>query len=243
MSVDVYQGPGASALMRDAAIRELGGVAQPGLNPLGTFAGEPIPGIPYNLAKQRPKIYFVNHSRTRMRQVVKFGVSFRRGARQALAGDKTYKAEFVGPQAIYDEVREGRDMNVYETRIVPATYRFMHNGRWYYIKPAPEDDPENPEPMLVTDDGVWDYFMGNFEHMRSPDRSVREAAQLRLTGTWPSPQKHNPVFRAVYVDGDEHGIEEIDNPFGYIEIRRVIEKEAPQTIDRDFVSAADLVEG
>lgn len=242
MSVEAYQGPGPSALMRDAAIRELGGINASGTRPLGTVAGEPIPGLPYNAPYTRPKIYFVNHSRTVERQVVKYGVSFRRGARQALAGDKTLKSEFVGPQAIYDEVKEGRDMNVYEMKILPATFRFMHNSRWYYIKPAPSADVE-PEPMLVTDDGVWDLFMGNYQAMHDPDPRKREEAVLRLSGMWPAPYKHNPVFRAVYQEGDEQLVEELDNPFGYIEIRRVIEKEAPQTIDRDFMTALDLVEG
>jgi hypothetical protein len=233
--------------MRDAAIRDLGSAAQAGARPLGTLAGEPIPGLPYNAPGVRPKIYFINHSRTKARNVVKFGVSFRRGARQAMAGDKVLKAEFVGPQAVYDEVKEGRDMNVYEHKIVPAVYRFQHNNRWYYIKPAPEDDPENPEPMLVVDDGVWDRFMGNYQQMHSQDARERDAALLRLTGMWPAPYTRNPVFKAVYQEGDETLVEDVGDEsrqeFGYIEIRRVIEKEAPQTVDRDFVTALDLVEG
>jgi len=242
MSVDAYQGPGPSALMRDAAIRELGGISNPGQNPLGTVAGDPTPGIPYNLPASRPKIYFVNHSRTQPRLVVKFPVSFRRGGRQALAGDPALRKEYVGPQAIYDEVREGRDMNVYESKIVPATYRFLHNNRWYYIPPA-KSEAEEPVPVLVTDDGVWDLFMGNYQAMHSSDRIERDNALLRLNGMWPAPFKRNPVCRARYQDGEESIVEELANEFGYIEIQRVIEREAPQTIDRAFVTAADLVEG
>lgn len=208
-------------------------------NPLGRGQGDPNLSLPFNASATRPRVYIVNNSATKERRIVKIAVSGRRGAREALQADPDLRKDFT-PQGIYDEVNKGVDMNVYQDGVIkPVVLKVTFNGEKFFIYPAKTDKDgkivEKAEPHLVPE-GVWDLYLGNYERMHSDDQFVVGEEATRLAVTWT--QRRNPVYGYV----DEHGRYSTDNPFGFCEFVRVVEKEAPHKIDRDFISALDLVE-
>lgn len=212
--------------------------------PLGQGPGDPNLALPFNATAIRPRVYIVNRSATQPRRIVKVAVSGRRGAREALMADELLRKDFT-PQGIYDEANKGADMNVYEDGIIkPVVLRVTFNSEPFFIYPAKcktdKDGKvleiiEKEEPHLVPD-GVWDLYLGNYDRMHSDDHRVVGTEAERLAVTWT--QRRNPVFQYH----DELGKHLTDNPFGFVEFIRVVEKEAPQRVDQSFVTAMDLVE-
>lgn len=199
--------------------------------PLGLGDGEGTLQQPFNARPVNAQVFLINHSATQTRKFVKLAVSERRGADEALLADKEltkiYNVETLSRAA------GRRDMNVYVSKVQPVVYRVIFDSQPFYITYAKgESDP----PRCLVPEGVWDQFMGNYERMHSDDpRVVSEEAQ-RLALLWQG--RHNPILRIT-----ENGETTTrDNPYGYLEIVRIVQTEAPQSLDRDFVTAADFLE-
>lgn len=213
-------------------------------NPLGHLPGEANLQTPFNATARRPKIYVVNHSAMRARKVIKAAVSWRQGADEALLKSPDLKKAGYTVDTLYNEARR-RDMNLYEVKIAPAVFKITWDGEDYFIPPAPhhiEDGKvvvDGEAPVELIPEGAWDFFLGNYEQMHSRDHRERDDAAQRLATYWQ--KRHNPVFKVVDETGD--GIVERQNPYGFLEFRRVIEKEAPHQLDKPFLTALELVEG
>ena len=206
-------------------------------NPLGTAVNEANLQTPFNATGVRPKVYVVNHSGVRTRRVVKVGVSEYRGADEALRESKDLRARGWNVDTLTREARR-RDMNLYEDVIKPIVWAIPFDGRTYYIPPAKFDEDGNViEGLELVPDGVWDFYLGNYDKMHSPDHREREDAAKRVALYWS--HRKNPVL----IEDDNGQVTQRDNPFGFLEFRRVIEREAPQQITREFMTAYDLVEG
>jgi len=182
-------------------------------------------------------IFIVNHSRTHPWRYCVVPVSYRSGAEDLLEyrqkkKDRS-KTEIYSVDMVYRQA-EKRDMSEYETGIRVVTAQVQIGGQVYYIPPAEADDVE-PEPQMVKE-GAWDLYCGNYERMHSDDPTEVAKEKEHLSLLWL--RKKNPVFLAS-VDGAET---DLKNPYGFLEIRRVTRKTAPQVLDKSFITAAQLVE-
>jgi hypothetical protein len=217
-------------------------------NPLGSVQGEANLQSPFNAVQQAPRVYVVNHSATVKRRWVKVAVSGRRGAREALAADPSLRKDFT-PQSIYDEVRGGQDMNVYVEGIKPVVLKMEFNGRSFFISPAECEYEYDKDKNIVkvvrvikeaqlqlVPEGLWDLYLGNYARMRSTKQDERSHEHERIAVAWT--QRYNPAL-IINDDGEK---QTRNNPFGYVEFIRVIEREAPEEMNRDFVTAMELAE-
>uniref|UniRef100_E6QP85 Uncharacterized protein n=1 Tax=mine drainage metagenome TaxID=410659 RepID=E6QP85_9ZZZZ len=202
-------------------------------NPMGLGQNEGNLQTPFNAAMPAARVYVRNWSRTQKRKMVKIAVSERRGADEALLADKELQKRY-NVDTLSSRAGKGFDVNVYETKVHPVAHRLKWNNRDFVILPASSDD-EDP-PMVLLPEGVWDLYLGNYERMHSDDHRVRAEEGGRLGTIWL--RRHNPILKVT--DNGETKVR--DNAFGYLEFIRVVEKEAPATIDRDFLTALELVE-
>ena len=201
--------------------------------PLGHQDGDPNPQQPFTTGKTPARIFLRNHSAKMKRKYVEVGVSFRRGAAEALQADAELRK--VYNIATLEAARErGIDKNVYREKIQPVIFAPMFDGKRYPVPPAKpgEDEP----PLIQVPEGIWDLLCGNYERMRSSDARVQADEQTRFANSqvW----KHSPV-RYITIDGKRT---EKENPFGFIEIERRTEKFEPIIPDMEFLTGLDLVE-
>lgn len=201
--------------------------------PLGLGKDEGNLQVPFNSSLPLARVYMINHSRTKKRQFVKIGVSERRGISAALLADKELQ-RIHNTETLRQSVKEGVDANVYSSKVEPVVYRVTHDGRPHMIEPSASAE-EEPKPFLLPE-GAWDFFMGNYQRMHgSPQDVAEESARLALS--WM--RRHSPIWK-VTIDGETTTHE--DNPFGYLEIVRLQEHEAPQQVDKSFLTALELAE-
>jgi hypothetical protein len=215
-------------------------------NPLGTQANENF-SVPSNYRIPDARVYVINHSRTRAWKSVKVAVSHIRGGDAALAQDRKLR-EMYNEDMIYKRVAEGRDMNVYETGIKPVIWKLaLPGGKFLPIPPAPEDRPDVPFRVEVPD-GTWDLYLGNFDRMQGypglaprdrerQDPAIVSEERSRLSLRWQ--RRHNPVFAWRI---DEEPATDLNNPFGVLEFVRVTQRAMADVVDKDFLTALDLVE-
>lgn len=212
--------------------------------PLGQGTGqlESQLSAPFNARSSGVRVYVINHSAEVERRAVKVGVSQYRGAREALKEDQNLRKDFT-VQSLQDEAKKGQDMNIYHDVCKPVVYKITFDNRSFIIPPAEctVDDKGNyhavgePQAHLVPE-GVWDLFLGNYDRMHSTEKDVASDEANRLATAWF--RRRNPVLR-ITVDGVT---KTKDNPFGFLEFRRFVEAQAPQQIDKEFLTAMDLQE-
>lgn len=202
--------------------------------PLGRLQGEADLVSPFNTPARRPKVFVVNHSRTKTRRIKTVAVSPFHGAEEAIVRSKEYK-QLYNVSLIY-EMAKTRDMSLYEDIIKPTWLKITMDGRDSYIAPAPEEDPDNP-PIVEVDEGCWDLYLGNYQRMHGTPQEVSAETQ-RLANLWRA--KKNPVWRI----NDCGDLTERQNEFGFVEFIREMPVEAPRVRDdKPFVTALDLFEG
>jgi len=209
-------------------------------NPLGTQKGENF-GVPSNYVIPPARIYVRNWSRTHQYKYVWIPVSFRRGAEDALREDKEL-AKIYNVDTIYNRIiRDGQDFTRYKNDLHPVALQFLVGGQKVIIPPAKDADSEPPK--VEVPEGSWDLFLGNYDRMRAvdvhsgePNRTVIMDEQSRLSFSWRN--RHNPVMR--YTDD---GVETtIKNEFGFIEFIREPIRASAEVMDKDFLTAMELVE-
>ena len=202
-------------------------------------------GMAANYVPPPALIYVVNHSRTRPWKRVSVAVSTTHGAEEALAKD-TKLREMYNVDMLYNAVAQGRDMNRYETDIKPVVFTFFVGGQIQIIPPAKNAD--SPPPRIEVPEGALDLFLGNYDRMRGAvrghdgqikregDASVIGDERSRLAVMWR--RRHNPVFRFT----DDEKVTNIENAFGFLEFVRETRRPASETMDKEFLTALDLVE-
>ena len=206
--------------------------------PLGAGKGENF-GVPMNYTIPPARIYVVNQSRTHAWKRVVVPVSDKRGAEEALIFDKEL-AKIYNVDTLYKRVEQGKDMNRYKTEVAPVIFSFRVGGVTYAIPPA--RDANTPPPRVEVKEGAWDIFLGNYDRMRAvdkdgrPNNTVIGDEKSRLSLAWSA--RHKPVFKYTD-DGDG---KTIDNPYGFLEFVRETVKPMADIVDKEYLSALDLLE-
>lgn len=200
--------------------------------PLGTQAGENFK-VPVNFRMPSVRVYVINHSRTKEWKRVAVAVSERRGAEDALIYDKKL-AEIYNVDTLAKRVEQGRDMNRYEKEAKAVIYGLRIGGKVIPVPPA-KSESEAP-PRIEVPEGAWDLYLGNFERMHSGDSVVLGEEATRLAMAWR--YRHNPVFR-VTIDGES---KDRDNDFGFLEFVREPVVITTTPLDKEYLTALDLVE-
>lgn len=226
-------------------------------NPLGTQAGESF-GMPTNYVPPPARVYVINRSKVRKWKRLVIAVSPQRGAEEALNADKQLR-EVYNVDTLIRAVEQGKNMNRYKTEIHPVPVRIRvpggPNGQMGsfpgrdIVIPVSQDD-ENPIAVEVPE-GTWDLYLGNYDRMRGfqnharvddngnplrPDPKVQQDAQVMLSKFWQN--RHNPVF-GYKDDGEFH---DLNNPYGMLEFVRVTSRVVNEPIDKELLSAMDIVE-
>lgn len=214
-------------------------------HPLGSQRGESF-GMPQNYRIPPARIYVRNWSKTRKWKRIVIPVSARRGAQEALVADKEL-AKVYNVDTLIQRIKEGQNMNRYKTEVHPVVFKLRLPGGRYIAIPHAQDEHSEP-PMVEVPEGTWDLYLGNYERMRGILRDpkgdiVEENSAVvigeeksRLALQWN--QRHNPVF-AYTDDGDQT---EMNNEYGILEFVRVTQRAVQEPIDKDYLTAADLVE-
>lgn len=226
-----------------------------GAKPLGTQRGESF-GMPHNYRPPTADIFVVNHSRVRPFRRKLVAVSDHRGADEALAMDKTLRENY-NADALYRAVAAGRDMSIYsnmETHAVGYNLRIpggpdgQGGSHEAYLRAIPPcKDPDGPPLEIKVPDGTWDNYCGNYDRMhgynspkdwgvKSPDPVIINQEKARIAQFWKG--RKNPVFR-ITVDGES---EDLHNEFGYLEFIRRSIVPVQEQIDKEYLTALDLVE-
>lgn len=218
-------------------------------NPLGSRKGENLE-VPENYRIPEANVYMVNHSRTRKWRWIEHAVSPMRGAEEALSADPKL-AKLYNVDTLLARVARGYDMNRYKEGVRPIVFSFTLGGKRILVPPAKESDPESP-PRIEVEEGCWDLFLGNYErlflgHYSREGRMVavppQDAANERgwLAKRWS--KRYNPVFRFT-IDGETNDVkrDSIVNPFGYLEFVREAKQTNKAPLDREYLTALDLIE-
>lgn len=200
--------------------------------PLGQGAGENFK-VAMNYVVPPARIYVLNHSRVKPWKRVAIPVSERRGAEEALIFDKEL-AKIYNVDTLYKRIEQGKDMNRYETGIKPVVYSFKVGGQTYAIPPA--RDADSPPPKVEVHEGAWDLFLGNYQRMRSADPTVIGDERSRLALMWG--RRYNPVMRYT----DDEDTTEIENAYGFLEFVRETQVPMKDIVDKEYLTALDLVE-
>jgi hypothetical protein len=203
--------------------------------PLGTLDGEAGLTVPYNMSAEAV-IHVRNWSALRPRRVLVEAVSPQRGGTRQVKekGNPNFGRT---PEELQRLVKdEGRDMNWYEYKIAPIPFGLRFDGQVVEIRPDLEEvDVKNPDTgeyhmekqpkWYLIKPGAWDLYMGNFERMQSRNNMERskEMEQLNNRGL------HRWVLSA-------------DNPYGILEFKREEIRYETQRVDRDRVSAGEIIE-
>ena len=215
--------------------------------PLGSRHGENL-GVPVNYVIPPARIYVKNYSRTLSRKEIAVAVSARRGAEEALAYNNGELMKTYNVDTLIKRIESGVDMNRYTTHIHPVAFVVIVDGQATVIPPAVNAETEPPE--VEVPDGAWDVFLGNYDRMRGVvrdplehgkvkregDKIVIGEEQSRLNLRWS--MRFNPVLSYVD-DGDVH---EIKNPYGYLQFIRRPVRAIKEIMDKDYLSALELVE-
>jgi hypothetical protein len=201
-------------------------------HPLGTGKGENF-NVPANYRLPPARIYVINHSRTKAWKRVVIPVSDRRGAEEALIYDKEL-AKIYNVDTLYKRIEQGKDMNRYKSEVHPVVFSFKCGGQTYAVPPA--RDADSPPPRVEVREGAWDLFLGNYDRMRSGDSTVSGDERSRLSVAWRS--RHNPVMRFT----DDGDATEIQNEFGFLEFVRETQRQTMEPLDKEYLSALDLLE-
>ena len=231
-------------------------------HPLGTQSGENF-SVPSNYRIPPARIYVVNHSRTRKWKRTIEAVSTYRGAEEVLIKDKKLQSLY-NADMMYKQVEKGRDMNLYAEEVKPVVWKLDIPGRdpvtgepaCIYVPPA---HPDTPDRLIMVEvpEGTWDLYLGNYERMQGYsgmkprakegeefdprshdkfDQRVKMQEQQAINLRWS--RRHNPVFRIT----DDGQVEERNNPFGVLEFIRESQRAVKQPLDREYLTALDLVE-
>ena len=236
-------------------------VAYAGDNPYSRNGRETF-GMPGNYKIPPARIYIVNHSRTRQWKRVIASMSQFQGADEVLRASPELRKDYTA-DSLYREVQKGRDKNVYKMAVHPVAQRVRIPGRpdgnggsaQSEFKLIPPADKADEKPMAIeVPDGTWDNYLGNYERMRGlrrgfdgelicgPDGKPIVDARLigeektRLALHWK--RRHNPVFAFT----DDGVTTDLGNPYGILEFVRVSVQVAVEPIDREFLTALDIVE-
>lgn len=214
-------------------------------NPFGTQGNESLT-VPKNYVIPPARIYVINHSRTRKWKHVIVPVSERRGAEEVLIFDKEL-AKIYSIDTLYKRIEQGKDMNRYSDEGGKAgePYTVVYkmqvgspiDGRppiIYGIPPA--RNKETPPPRVEVVEGTWDLYLGNYQRMRSKDARVVSEERANLAVRWRG--RHNPVFR--YTDDGE--TTDLGNEFGFLEFVREPQRAVTVDIDKEYLSALDMIE-
>lgn len=213
-------------------------------DPLGNKSGENF-SVPMNYREPPARIFVRNWSRTQERKDLKVAVSERRGAEEALIFDKEL-AQIYNVDTLTKRVEQGRDMNRYETHIKPIIFALKVGGRTYAIPPA--KTAESEPPKVEVKEGAWDLFLGNYERMRGivrdhngevkreADQAIMGEEKSRLALFWS--RRWNPVMSFT----DDGVTTSRENPFGYLEFIRETIVPMAEVLDKEYLSALDLVE-
>lgn len=208
-------------------------------HPLGTGQGENF-NVPMNYQIPPARIYVQNWSRTKAWKRIVVAVSSTRGAEEALIYDREL-AKIYNVDTLYKRIEQGKDMNRYKTEIHPVIFSFKVGGQTYAIPPARTTD--SPPPRVEVREGAWDLFLGNYQRMRAvrkdngaPDATVVGDEKSRLAVAWRS--RHNPVMSFT----DDGETTDLENPYGFLEFIRETQKQTIEALDKEYLSALDLVE-
>jgi len=221
-------------------------------NPIGTGRGENF-SAPSNYAVPPARIYVINHSRTKKWKKVVVPVSARRGAEEALIYDREL-SKIYNVDTLTRQIENGKDMNRYKVDVWPCVFRMQcgsplagQPARVYAIPPARDDD--SPPPRVEVVEGMWDIYLGNYARMRgfknyaemekgekAADPTIIGQEQSSLALFWS--RRHNPVARFT----DDGTVTDRDNPYGFLEFVRESASPVVDTMDKEWLSAFDLVE-
>ncbi len=236
--IDTSRAPATQVKSAQATAQTLGMWMNLQNAPLGTKTGENF-NVPANYVIPPARIYVLNHSRTQPWKRIVIPVSTRRGAEEALIYDKEL-AKIYNVDTLYRAIDQGRDLNRYKTEVHPVIFTFKCGGQVYAIPPA--RDEKSAPPRVEVREGSWDLFLGNYDRMRAltkdgtPDATVRGEEQSRLAVAWR--MRHNPVMR--YTDDGE--TTELANPYGFLEFVRETQRQVTEPLDKEYLSALDIVE-
>lgn len=216
-------------------------------NPLGSRRGENF-DVPVNFRMPDCRVYMVNHSRVRPWRRIVVAVSSMRGAEEALVYDKAL-AKVYNVDTLLARVQKGFDMNRYETSVKPVAFKFEFGGKPFIIPPAKTAD-EAP-PRIEVPEGCWDLFLGNFERLvlgfrASSDGKPFDNQDINAERVWLSKRwsrRSNPVFM-YQVDGKTKEVHKDGkiNESGFIEFVRETQHVGEIPLDREYLSAIDLLE-
>lgn len=225
--------------------------------PFGTKAGENM-GMPNNYRPATARVYVRNHSATHPWRRLLIAVSERRGAEDALIADKEL-AKIYNVDTLTKRVEQGKDMNRYKTGIFKVNYQIRVPGgpngnggsfmsRTLIVPPA--EDGEEPKAVEVPE-GTWDLYCGNYDRMLGypnelrvddagnpiePDPAIASDARVMLAKFWQ--ERHNPVCLET-VDGEST---DRKNPFGFLEFVRVSQQMVQEPVNKELLTALDIIE-
>lgn len=212
--------------------------------PFGKGPGENF-SLGMNYVEPPARIYVLNWSRTQKRKDVVVPVSERHGAEEALIFDKEL-AKIYNVDTLTRAVERGQDMTRYKTHVHPVIFAIRVGPRMYAVPPA--RDAESPPPRVEVKEGAWDIFLGNYERMRGvvkgPDGTVKREGDASVIGEEKSrlslawSRRHNPVMSYT----DDGVTVDMGNPFGFLEFVRETITPMADIVDKEYLSALDLVE-
>jgi hypothetical protein len=255
--IDTPQVISVGSKSQEAKIVTLNAYSSLQQHPLGQQANENF-NVAANYRIPPARIYVVNHSRTRQWKRTIIPVSATRGAEDAMMLNKELK-NLYNADMLYKQVEKGRDMNQYKTEVKPVVWKLaLPGGAFAFIPPSHPDTPDR-KIMVEVPEGTWDLYLGNYNRMQGypgvsprtipgPDGSpipnpmerfsqkVKGDEETALAVRWR--QRHNPVF-LVSDDGVEQNR---NNIFGVLEFVRVSQRASAEPIDKEYLSALDLVE-
>jgi hypothetical protein len=206
-------------------------------HPLGSQNGETW-NVPANYKIPPARIYVINHSRVQPWKRVLVAVSARRGAEEALIYDKEL-AKIYNVDTLTRRIEQGQDMTRY-SKPEPKAVIYMIQVGGHKIPVPPAKDKDTPPPRVEVPEGAWDLYLGNYERIRSSDPTISGAEKTRNAVAWRA--RHNPVMAFTDDATGEAVTEKIPNPYGFLEFVRVTQRAVSETIDKEYLTALDLVE-
>jgi hypothetical protein len=238
VEIDTTKPPGTQPKSPQATAASLGVWQSLQNQPLGQRNGENF-NVPMNYVIPPARIYVINHSRTCSWKRVHIAVSSMHGAEEALIYDKEL-AQIYNVDTLYREVKAGRDMTRYKTGIQAIVFAFKCGGQTYAIPPA--RDEKSAPPRVEVREGSWDLFLGNYDRMRAvdtagnPDPTTQGDERSKLALAWSA--RHNPVM--CYTD--DGVTTQLQNKYGFLEFVRETQKQITEPLDKEYLSALDILE-
>jgi hypothetical protein len=208
-STEVYTASGKDA-RKDAVLAEI--AAQP----IGSVAGDPRPGVAFNVLPAQAVYFARNRSSELPRKVITQSYS----ARQHIPEKLQQKYHMDGATIAQQIDRGLANYDETETAIEPVDKVLMWDSKRYVIRCSRE--PGKPGEWQPIPEGLWDLYLGNYERMHHADAQVRKEEGDRLRGVMGG---KNIVF--------EEG--ERPNEWAYIEFRREEITSEPVATDREKI--------